>query len=446
MVAVSFYFQVHQPYRLRQDFDFFCIGTDKPYEDDEKNREIVLKVARKCYLPANRLMLELIRQNQGRFRIAYSISGVALEQFEAWCPEVIESFRELVQTGCVELLSETYYHSLAYLFSEKEFVAQVQKHQQLIKKLFGVKPTSFRNTELIYNNGVAQLAEKLGFRAILAEGADRVLGWRSPNFVYTPAGAHQIALLMKNYRLSDDIAFRFSERSWSEWPLTTDKYASWLHQVAGNGEVVNLFMDYETFGEHQWEESGVFEFLRHLPAAVLKHPDFEFLTPSEVAAKFRPKAELDIEGLVSWADAERDVSAWLGNHLQDAAAAYIYRMEREVLSTKDENLIHAWRKLQTSDHFYYMCTKFFNDGDVHKYFSPYHSPYDAFIFFQNAANQLQWAVKQRLAEIAPRAPKRRPTVSKRSIAKATPTVPVVVPVTALDQATMNLEGKRASSE
>jgi alpha-amylase len=406
MTAVCFYFQVHQPFRLRPDFDFFCIGTTKPYEDDVKNAEICRKVAAKCYLPTNKLMLELIRKHKEKFRISFSISGTALDQFEMYCPEVLDSFRQLAETGCVEFIGETYYHSLSYLFSQNEFIAQAKMHREKIIKLFGIEPTTFRNTELIYNNGVAALAEKLGYTTVLAEGADRILEWRSPNFVYHPTGTKKIKLLLKNYRLSDDIAFRFSERSWSEWPLTAEKYASWLHQIPGAGDVVNLFMDYETFGEHQWESSGIFEFLRHLPEQVLKHKDFEFLTPSQVAAKFKSVAEMNVESLVSWADLERDVSAWLGNHLQDAAAEFIFGMEKEILATKDQNLIHAWRKLQTSDHFYYMCIKWFNDGDVHKYFSPYNSPYDAFIFYQNAANQLRWAAKTKKKSVGAKEPKK----------------------------------------
>jgi alpha-amylase len=398
MVAISFYFQVHQPFRLRSGFDYFAIGTDAPHEDEATNREILRKVADRCYLPANALLLELIEKHQGRFRVAFSISGVALEQFERYDPRVIESFRALVQTGAVELLSETYYHSLAFLFSETEFQRQVRLHRKKVQELFGVTPTAFRNTELIYDNHLAQLVEGMGFEAVLAEGADRVLEWRSPNFVYRPAGTQSVALLLKNYRLSDDIAFRFSDRGWSEWPLTADKFVDWTRQIEGAGEVVNLFMDYETFGEHQWECSGIFEFLRHLPDAVLRHPDASFLTPTEVARRYRPIAELDVPNPVSWADSERDTSAWLGNPMQDAAAELTYSLEKEVLATRDEGLIHAWRKLQTSDHFYYMCTKFWADGDVHKYFSPYESPHDAFVYHANALNQLRWLCAEKRKE------------------------------------------------
>lgn len=407
MVALSLYFQVHQPYRLSADFDFFSIGTDKPYEDEKGNREILKKVAARCYLPTNELLLSLIKEHKGKFKVAFSISGTALEQFERYEPRVIGSFKALADTGAVEFLAETYYHSLAALFSPEEFRRQVRLHRQRIRELFGVMPRVFRNTELIYSNEIAELVGQLGMTAVLAEGADRILGWRSPNYVYSSVRASQMSVILKNYRLSDDIAFRFSNQSWSEWPLNADKYAGWLHQSLGNGDVIGLFMDYETFGEHQWRESGIFEFLRHLPAAVLKHKEFTFMTPSEVAKKIKPVGEIDVPEPISWADTERDVSAWLGNNMQDAAAASIYALEKDVLATRDSDLIHAWRRLQTSDHFYYMCTKWAEDGDVHTYFSPYESPYDAFIRYANALNQIRWLTdrardNQRLARRASR--------------------------------------------
>lgn len=400
MNSVCFYFQVHQPFRLKKTFDFFSIGSNEPYEDDAVNVAIVRKVADRCYLPTNQLMLELIEKHDRKFRISYSISGTALDQFELYAPEVIDSFKKLAATGCVEFLGETYYHSLASIFSEKEFKAQVKLHKQKIKTLFGKTPKTFRNTELIYNNHIAKMAEELGFNSILAEGADRVLGWQSPNFVYQPKGCPGMSLLLKNYRLSDDIAFRFSDRNWREWPLNAEKFSNWVHQTAGNGQVINLFMDYETFGEHQWSETGIFEFLKYLPEKILKHPDFCFKTPSEVVKSYQPVATLDIPDLVSWADIERDVSAWLGNPLQDGAASYVFGLEKKVLATKEEGLIHAWRKLQTSDHFYYICIKWYNDGDVHKYFNPYESPYDAFIHYQNALHQIRWYTDQIIARKA----------------------------------------------
>jgi alpha-amylase len=389
MTAICFYFQVHQPYRLKPDFDFFAIGQGRSYEDKVKNAEILRKVAERCYLPANKLILELIKKHEGRFRVSYSISGVALEQFAAYDPRVLESFKELAATGCVEFIGETYYHSLAFLFSRPEFERQVALHREALKRLLGVTATTFRNTELIYNNDIARAAERLGFRTILAEGADRVIGWRSPTYVYTPQGTSKINLLLKHYRLSDDIAFRFSSREWSAWPLTADKFTHWLDSASHHGPAINLFMDYETFGEHQWAETGIFDFLAHLPEKALSR-GFQFQTPAEVSAAYRPVATLDVPDYVSWADTERDTTAWLGNHMQNAATKACYALEQPLLATRDPALLHAWGKLQTSDHFYYMCTKFWADGDVHKYFSPYVSPYDAFVYYCNALNELRW--------------------------------------------------------
>jgi alpha-amylase len=302
-----------------------------------------------------------------------------------------------VETGNVEILDETYYHSLAFLYSKPEFKEQVKLHKKKIKDIFSYKPTVFRNTELIYNNELAKYVEEMGYKGILAEGADHVLGWRSPNFVYKPTGTDKIKLLLKNYRLSDDIAFRFSSREWSEWPLTTGKFAHWLNAVNGNGNTVNLFMDYETFGEHQWATTGIFNFLRHLPEEIMKHPDNKFATPSEIVKEISPAAELDIHHLVSWADVERDISAWLGNKMQQSAIQKIYLLEKAVKRLKSQALLEDWRKLQTSDHFYYMCTKWFNDGDVHKYFNPYDSPYDAFITYMNILNDFEKRIEKEVS-------------------------------------------------
>jgi len=388
LVSVCFYFQVHQPFRLRQ-FSVFDIGHNQNYFDDEKNAQICRKVANKCYLPANRLMLDLIKRTNGKFRVSYSVSGVALEQFEKYCPEVLDTFRDLYKTGAVEFIAETYYHSLSYIYSKKEFVEQVQKHEAMLKRLIGApKPTTFRNTELIFNNELAKFVEDMGYTAILAEGADHVMGWRSPNFVHRPATCQKIALLLKNYRLSDDVAFRFSNKGWTEWPLTVEKYTSWLNAYNGNGETINLFMDYETFGEHQWEDTGIFKFLEALPFEHLKHPHNDFLTPSEVAKKYPVRGELDVHNMISWADLERDLSAWLGNKMQTSSISELYAVEERVKASKDPISIEAWHKLTTSDHFYYMCTKWFSDGDVHKYFNPYDSPYDSFIAFMNVLNDI----------------------------------------------------------
>jgi len=398
MPAVCLYFQVHQPRRIKK-YRVFDIGKDSNYfndnsESDLNNRRILEKVANKCYLPTNKLMLELL-EKYPEFKITYSISGIALEQMEEYYPEVLESFQKLAMTGRVEILSETYYHSLAFVRSREEFRKQVAMHRDKVRRLFYQDPRVFRNTELIYNNDLAWELEKMGYEGVLAEGADHILDWRSPNFVYKPVGAEKIKLFLKNYKLSDDIAFRFSSRDWSEYPLDAPKFASWVSAVNGSGEVVNLFMDYETFGEHQWEDTGIFDFLRAMPGEVLKHPDNSFVTPSEMIHKFNHVAELDVPHFVSWADVERDLSAWLSNPMQYDALNKIYDIEPEVLKTMDKDIIEDWRKLQTSDHFYYMCTKWFADGDVHKYFNPYETPYDAFISFMNAFNDLKLRVKDK---------------------------------------------------
>jgi len=388
MPSVCFYFQVHQPLRLRH---YTVFDENDRYFDDYKNASICRKVANKCYLPANRLILNLIRQFNGRFKVAYSITGVLLEQLLSYSPEVMSTFDALAETGCVEFLAETYYHSLSFLYSRDEFVEQVNKHIETINSFFGQKPSIFRNTELVYNNDLAALIESMGnFDAIITEGADHILGYRSPNFVYQPKGCKNLKLLLKNYQLSDDIAFRFSNRDWAQWPLTADKFAHWISNVNGNGNVVNLFMDYETFGEHQWEDTGIFDFMRHLPHEILKHPDNNFKTPSEVVQHYQPVDIVDVPHIISWADIERDLSAWVGNAMQSNAIHELYRLEKRIKQTADEKIIADWRKLQASDHFYYMCTKYFADGDVHKYFNPYNSPYDSYINFMNVLNNLHY--------------------------------------------------------
>ena len=386
MPSVCFYFQVHQPMRLRH---YTVFDQNDYYFDDYKNASICRKVANKCYLPANRLILDLINRFDGRFKVAYSITGVLLEQLLTFSPEVMSTFDALAETGCVEFLAETYYHSLSFLYSRNEFVEQVNKHTETINKYFGQKPRIFRNTELIYNNELATLIESTGnFDAIITEGADHILGYRSPNFVYKPKECKHLKLLLKNYALSDDIAFRFSNRAWTQWPLTADKFAQWISDVNGNGNVVNLFMDYETFGEHQWEDTGIFDFMRHLPVTVLRHPDNNFKTPSEVVDSYQPVGIVDVPHVISWADIERDLSAWVGNAMQSNAIHELYRLEKKIKQTANEQIISDWRKLQVSDHFYYMCTKYFADGDVHKYFNPYNSPYDSYINFMNVLGNL----------------------------------------------------------
>lgn len=381
--SLCLYFQVHQPTRLRL-YRFFDIGKDSHYYDDFTNRTILRRVADKCYLPMNELLLKLIEKYKGAFKVAFSISGSALEQFDRYAPEVIDSFRRLADTGKVEFLCETYYHSLASLASQAEFRHQVLKHKAAIEHYFGVTPKTFRNTELIYSDSIGEQVYDMGFKTMLTEGARHILAWRSPNFVYSNEIQSGLKLLLRNYAFSDDIAFRFSDRSWSEWPLTGEKFVARMRdEVNASGDVVNLFMDYETFGEHQNAATGIFDFMRFLPEAVIKDGTFAFCTPAEAAKQFKPVSDLEVSEPISWADEERDVTAWLGNELQQEAFNKLYGLYEKLALINDAILFNEFGHLQESDHFYYMCTKFFSDGEVHKYFNPYDTPYEAFINYMN---------------------------------------------------------------
>ena len=391
--SICLYFQVHQPTRLRL-YRFFDIGKDSHYYDDFANRTILRRIAQKCYLPMNQLMLDLIRQNKGKFKICYSISGSALEQFQRFCPEVIASFKALAETGKVEFLAETYYHSLASLASESEFRAQVEKHAAKIEELFGVKPTAFRNTELIYSNGIGEMVYDMGYKTMLTEGARHIMGWQSPNYVYTGETQPKLKLLLRNYTLSDDIAFRFSQNK-----VTAEQYVGWLKDNAKEGDIVNLFMDYETFGEHQGAESGIFDFMRELPAAVIKDGTFGFVTPSEATKKYKAVSDIAVDDPISWADEERDLTAWLGNELQNEAFKKVYAMTEKLSIVNDPELWEDFGHLQESDHFYYMCTKFFSDGEVHKYFNPYDTPYEAFINYMNVISDFQIRLDEKRAAL-----------------------------------------------
>ena len=387
MASICFYFQVHQPHRLRR---YSVFDNERDYFDDYHNQEILIKVARKCYLPATRLILELVRRYGGRYRVTYSLTGCVIDQFRAWCPEVIDLFAALAETGCVEFLSETYHHSLTSLYSREEFKAQIDLHTALVEELFGQTPRVFRNTELIYNNDLASYVGSLDrFEGMVAEGADHILGYRSPNYLYRPPGGGSMRLLLKNYRLSDDITFRFSNRGWEEWPMTAEKFAGWVNQINGDGYCCNLFMDYETFGEHQWEDTGIFRFLEALPDKVFDGGTDGFQTASECLEQSDPVGEFDVPHTISWADTERDLSAWLGNAMQSNALHELFKLEQPIKESGDQELLDDWRKLTTSDHFYYMCTKYFADGDVHKYFNPYESPYDSYINFMNVLDHLR---------------------------------------------------------
>jgi alpha-amylase len=430
MASVCFYFQVHQPYRLRR---YSVFDSDPFYFDNLKNETICKKVADKCYRPATAMILDLVKRHKGNFRVSYAITGVVLDQLQAWCPDVIDLFKELADTGCCEFVGETYHHSLSFIYSRDEFLHQVNAHTERIQTLFGHTPTFFRNTELIYNNEIASfiasLKDKSGnprFHGIICEGADHHLGFRSPNYLYSPPPhliqspgreGRPFSVLLKNYRLSDDIAFRFSNRGWAEWPLSAEKFAKWVNQINGDGYLCNLFMDYETFGEHQWADTGIFQFLEKLPEAVFdvaKKPDGttenHFITPTMAAKQFDPVGVYDVHDYISWADSERDLSAWRGNAMQTNALEDTFRLEHPIKAAlakakqsgtpaqlaQAEYLLEDWRKLTTSDHFYYMSTKFWADGDVHKYFSPYDSPYDAYINFMNTLDN----VRTRIAGLA----------------------------------------------
>lgn len=454
MASTVFYFQVHQPHRLKP---YSVFHTDPFYFNEDANGEIAEKVANKCYRPTTKLILDLIKKHEGNFRVSYAITGTVIEQWKKFTPDVLDLFVQLAETGCCEFVAETYYHSLSFLYSQDEFHQQVDMHTALVQEHFGQTPNVFRNTELIYANELSRALAKITnpdgtprFLGAICEGVDRHLGYRSPNYVYRPpnipadllprpdgGGAGEagggglccdkngvilgpnnrpFGLLLKNYKLSDDIAFRFGNKGWEEYPLSAEKFAKWVHQINGDGYLCNLFMDYETFGEHQWADTGIFQFLEHLPTAIFdvaKKADGttenHFITPSEALAQFDPIGEYDVPDYISWADTERDLTAWRGNAMQHNALEETYRVEKilkdrlvEAKSKNDpkklqdiEYIVTDWRKLTTSDHFYYMCTKYWADGDVHKYFSPYDSPYDGYINFMNVLDN----VKTRLAKV-----------------------------------------------
>lgn len=396
MLSVCPYFHVHQPYRIKR-YRVFDIGNDNQYFNDGSatdlnNQRILEKVAHKSYRPMNAVLAQLLEEHPD-FCFALSFSGTILDQFAAYAPDVLESFQALVATGRVEILADTYHHSLAFFYSLPEFERQVKLHEEKVQSLFGVTPKVFRNTELSYRNDLAKWCEEHGYIGIMAEGWEPVLGWRSPNYLYRPQGCERIKVLLKNYKLSDDIAFRFGNQAWESFPLSADTFADWVHAHHGDGNTINLFMDYETFGEHQWEDTGIFDFFRAVPHRLATRDDTSFKTPSQTVAAYEAVGEIDVPDVLTWADTDRDLTAWVGNDIQRDAIAAIYQMEHDILATDHGELIETWRKLQTSDHFYYMCTKWFNDGDVHAYFSPYESPYDAYIAFMNAVSDLQLRVR-----------------------------------------------------
>lgn len=399
MTAITFYFQVHQPYRLRR-YTFFDIGKKHEYFDDPENERILQRVAERCYLPMNAILLKEIERTKGEFRCAFSLSGTVLEQLEAWAPEALQSFVDLAETGSVEFLCETSHHSMSFMADTSEWLEQIVNHKQRIRELFGKRPSTFRNTELVIDNRVARELEGLGFEALLGEGADPLLGPRSATDVYGVEGCEKLKLLLRSYEYSDDIAFRFSNKEWPEYPLLADTFATWLDRVPEKAPFIGLFMDYETFGEHQWAETGILDFMEYLPRFVLQNERFEFRTPKQVARRHEAVAKLAIPRPISWADAERDLSAWLGNHMQRAAHEAVYDLGPDVKRAAKlghADLLDDWRKLTTSDHTYYMATKRLSDNEVHEYFSPYDTPHDAFITFMNVIEDLSARVAKALA-------------------------------------------------
>jgi alpha-amylase len=396
--GIVLYLHVHQPWRVRK-YSIFDTAEKHDYFNepdlatDRNNERVLRKVIEKSYQPMNEL-LETLLSRHPEFRVSLSITGTFIEQAEKWAPEVLESFRRLVATGQVEIVAETYYHSLAFFYSMEEFERQVRMHREKIRELFGVETQVFRNTELSYNDSMAKWADEYGFKGILAEGWDPILEWRSPNHMYRPTGTRDIRLLMKNYKLSDDVAFRFGNRGWEQWPLNANTYSEWMNAAITDSQLVNLFMDYETFGEHQWKDTGIFDFFEDFVSKWLSNPENTFYTPSEAIVAHEPVGEISMPHTVTWADTERDLTAWLGNSMQQEALRHLYALEDDILRSGDLELISDWRKLQTSDHVYYMCTKWFNDGDVHAYFSPYDSPYDAFLYFMNAVRDVRYRLME----------------------------------------------------
>jgi len=397
MKTVCLNFQIHQPFRYRK-YRFFDIGNDAYYYDDFANETIMRKAANQCYLPANKIILEQIIKHKGKFKVTYSLSGVVLDQFKLYAPEVIDSFKQLAATGCVEFLSETYANSLVSLADGDLFESQVKAHDDLIENLFGQRPKVFRNTELIYSDEMGDLVQRMGYEAMITEGAKHILGWKSPNYLYCNALNPRLKVLMRNFRFSDDLSFRFSNKAWNEFPLTAEKYAGWMSSLPKEEEVVTIFINYETFGKLQPKNSGIFDFLKNLPNAILKTGELSFSTPSEVINDLQPVSSIHVPYPISWADEERDLSAWLGNELQKEAFDKLYELKDRMKSCTNATMLKDWDYLQTNDHFYYMCTKFFSDGEVHKYFNPYGTPYEAFINYMNILSDF----KIRLNAIVPK--------------------------------------------
>lgn len=385
--SLCFYFQIHVPYQLKR-FRFFDIGNTHDYYDEFNIRTNLHKTATQCYLPMNKVLLDTIKEYGKKFKVAFSITGETLELFEQYAPNVLDSFKELAATGSVEFLCETYAHSLAFLKDETELERLLSKQKAAIKRIFGQEPSVVRLTGLIYSDQIGEKIAKLGYKGMVTEGAKHILGWKSPNFVYTNANNNKFKLLLRNYQLSDDIAYRFSDNTWDQWPVTSEKYAGWINNVEKNDEVVNLFMDYITFGDRHPRSTGIFEFMRYLPKQILEQDKFEFLTPSEVIQKHDAVAPIQVPYPISWSEEARDLSIWLGNDLQRDAYDSLCELGEKVRFLDDKSIIQDWERLQDSDHYYYMGTKWISDGSTRRFKNVYSSPYDAYINYMNVLSDL----------------------------------------------------------
>jgi alpha-amylase len=400
MKSICLFFHVHQPLKHRR-YRFFDIGNNHYYYDDYTNEKTIRDLAEKSYLPANKLLIKLAEQMKSKFKASFSISGMALDQFELYAPQIIKSFQELAKTGCIEFLSETWCHSLASLKDKPTFEKQVILHENRISDLFGQKPQVFRNTEMIYSDDIGVQIYNMGYKGMLTEGAKHVLGWKSPNFLYVNAVNPRLKILMRNFQLSDDIAFRFSNSNWSEYPLTAEKFISWLNDLNPREEIINLFMSYESIGGRQPKESGIFDFMENLIKKIVADKNLQFATPSEIMKEMQPMSIVNVPHPISWADEERDLTAWLGNEMQKEAFEKLYNISPRMTSCNNEKLIREWNYLQTSDHFYYMSTKLFSGEKNHAYFNPFDSPYEAFINYMNVLSDFVYRLNEDTGELKP---------------------------------------------
>ncbi len=417
MPAICLYFQIHRPYKLRR-YTVFDLGQNSVYEDDDRNCDAMLHAARNCYLPMNDLLLRLIQKHEGRFKVSFSISGMALEQFEQYAPEVLDSFKALAATNCVEFLGETYSHSMTFLYAPQEFARQVKLHSQKIEEYFGQKPTTYRHTEHIYNNDLAVGVEKMGFLAMLGEGSDQVLGWRSPNFVYEPLNCKKMKLLLRNVSLSNDIALRFGQKEWDAWPLTAEKFASWCDVENAEGESINLFMPYEIFGIKHKADTGIFDFMESLPGLLLDQ-GATFKTPSQIAKAAKTAGKIDVPYFMSWALSGHDLDTWLGNDMQKDAIHSLYGLVDLQPHLCGEEICRTWQRLQSSDNFAHMCTKWFSDEQSLSSKSPYASPYDAYINFMNVLADFELVLKSMQTEqVSTTRASKKPSATKKTVAKS----------------------------